>query len=134
MGYYLCVECRLLFDDLVKSDKEPVCLSEPECRCATYECAKCFKAKLYEFGFFQSYRMKMEGLKSNDSCYSSEKCCVCQHTVTQQENNHCWMDVLVCSVSYYTYLPIFKYISKACQAVKRISRYRVSSYLGDVII
>ena len=123
MGYYLCVKCRLLFDDLVKSDKEPVCLSEPECRCATYECAKCFKAKLYEFGFFQSYRMKMEGLKSNDSCYSSDKCCVCQHTVSQLEDNQCWMDVLVCTVStvpgiYYLlrYLPISK--SKACRAVK----------------
>ena len=69
---------------------------EPEARCATNECPKCFKDKLYEYGMVDSYRMKFNGSKSVDQCYSLNKCCVCFNLVNQ---NIQWMDLIVCTVS-----------------------------------
>ena len=69
---------------------------EPEARCETNECPKCFKDKLYEYGVVDSYRMKFTGSKSVDQCYSLNKCCVCFNLVNQTIQ---WMDLIVCTVS-----------------------------------
>ena len=56
MGFSLCSDCRNAFDELFSNFHDnPICLEEPECRCATYECRKCLKEKFVQFGIFQTY-------------------------------------------------------------------------------
>ena len=55
MGYSLCSDCRNVFDELFEAEGEdPVCVKEPECRCATFECHKCLKDKLNQYSIFQT--------------------------------------------------------------------------------
>lgn len=98
IGYSLCLDCCQGFDDLLdsKSLSELICLNDPECRCATFECRKCFMTKLTELGLFRTHRLKNQATNSN---YSSTSCCVCS-----QEPKHCsvpWMDLIVCIVSLF---------------------------------
>lgn len=100
LGYSLCTDCRQGFDELLKRKSDPICVNEPECRCATFECHKCLKDKLEEFGFFRSFKTKVFGLaKEPESCYTPDNCSVCQSDMSSYEvDDKEIMDIVVCSV------------------------------------
>jgi len=97
MGFSLCPDCRNAFDELSTNfhDINPVCLEEPECRCATFECRKCLKEKFVQFGIFQTYTMKLNGMKKPLQCWEEYKCCVCLKKV-ETFSQEKWMDLTVC--------------------------------------
>ena len=107
LGYSLCEDCRRSFDEIVKSKEEPTCLNEPECRCATFECASCLKQKMSEYGFFKSYRMKTYGMKMKlGSCWLPNVCCVCQEDSSLADHTQ-FMDLTVCMVLFkQTYIDL----------------------------
>jgi hypothetical protein len=101
LGYSLCSDCRLCFDDLLASDKEPDCVNDPECLCATFECPKCVKVKLCQYGFFKSFQMKTHGTEET-KCFRPNDCCVCKKSMDSYlADDKEWMDMVVCTVSDY---------------------------------